>query len=117
MDRRATILAERERIRIEKEERKKRKIEIKRRWAIKDKREALRQQIQEQVLNKVDRFDNVFTAHLFEGIPDPHQAKPYTILETDLLLLLALSLDFMIEDSAEQVDEQTVPPIIHIIRC
>lgn len=70
MDRRAAILAERERLRIEKEERKKRKIEIKRRWAIKAKRSTLREQIHDSVLAKSETFENVFSTPIFEGIPE-----------------------------------------------
>jgi hypothetical protein len=75
MDRRAAILAERELIRIEKEERKKRKIEIKRRWAIKEKRDALKIKIEEAVLNKIETFDNIFNCPFFEGMPEAHQTK------------------------------------------
>jgi molecular chaperone GrpE (heat shock protein) len=84
MDKRSAILAERERIRIEKEQRKQRKIEIKRRRLIKEKRDTLKRSIEEIALSKVDNVDSVFAASIVEGISEA-AVKPYLSLMTDVL--------------------------------
>lgn len=107
MDRRAAILAERERIRIEIEERKKRKAEIKRRWALRDQRELLKQEVQEKFIDKSEGVELIYNTTIHEGITET-TPKSYVCLTSDLLLLISLSMDFMIESSIEQIDEDVV---------
>jgi len=68
MDRRKVILDERERLRKEVEERKIRKAEIKRRRAIKEKREIQRSGLYNTTLSKAESSNNIFQVSIHEGM-------------------------------------------------
>ena len=96
-------MAERERVRIEIEERKKRKAEIKRRRAIKEKREIQRSALYNNTLAKAEAASSIFTVNIFEEIAEI--GVKGVVLPFDLFLLIAETLDLIVGSELDQLDE------------
>lgn len=99
MDRRRVIQDERERVRIEIEQRKLRKAEIKRRRAIKEKREIQRQALYNNSIAKAEAIQTIFQATIHEAIAEPGQKG--LCLPFDFTLLLSESLSLITGDQLD----------------